>query len=279
MKTRLLLLASAILLIGPAAAHAADISRPVHKAQTVAPVAPLAPWVGWYGGITTGYGWGDPSADVNPANLPPAGPNGDFSTPDTFVPGAPFSLHTRPQGAFVGFLAGYNWQFQNIVIGWEADFAWTDLTDTQTGTFFSFVEYDAGVGGIRGNVTLDSKLRWLGTFRGRWGYVVGPVLPYITGGLAYGNLVSTITSSGAQFEDAVSVAFSGSQRFSDWLVGYTVGAGFDWNVSGNWRFRGEYLYVNLGGRDHITTGVPAVTIVRNDFDAHLARFAIIYRIP
>jgi outer membrane immunogenic protein len=278
MKTRLLLLASALLLIGPAVAHAADISRPVYKAQTVAPVAPIAPWAGWYGGVTAGYGWGDPSADVNPASFPPR-TGAPFSTIDAFVPGAPFSLHTRPEGAIAGLFLGYNWQFQNIVIGWEADFSWTDLTDTQTGSFFSFVDYDAGVGGIRGNVTLDSKLRWLGTFRGRWGYVVGPVLPYITGGLAYGNLISTITSSGTQFEDATSVAFSGTQRFSDWLVGYTIGAGFDWNVSGNWRFRGEYLYVNLGGRDHLTTGVPAVTIVRNDFDAHLARFAIIYRIP
>lgn len=278
MQTRLMIWAFTLLLIGTTA-HAADISRPIYKAQPVGPVTSVASWGGWYGGISAGYGWGDPSADVNPGSIRPLSATGPFSTVDAYVPGAPFTLHTRPEGAIAGLLIGYAWQFQNFVIGWEADFSWTDLTDSRTGSFFSFVDYDAGVGGITGNVTLESKLKWLGTVRGRWGYVMGPVLPYITGGLAYGNLVSTVTSAGAQFEDADSLAFLGSQRFSDWLVGYAVGAGFDWNVSGNWRFRGEYLYVNLGGRDHITTGVPAVTIVRNDFDAHLARFAVIYRIP
>jgi outer membrane immunogenic protein len=280
MKTRLLLLASAILLIGPAVAQAADIPRPAYKAQTVAPAAPFASWAGWYAGIGGGYGWGDPSADVNPGSITPIENTPPFGDVDGYTPASPFSLRTRPQGALATLLAGYNWQFQNFVVGFETDFSWSDLSDTDTRNYFSFVSYDAGDGGINGTVTLESRLRWLGTARGRWGYIVGPVLPYITAGLAYGNLVSTVTSSAVQFDQAGNTAaFSGTQRFSDWLIGYAVGGGFDWNVSGNLSFRAEYLYVNLGGRDHVTTGVPAVTIVRNDFDAHLARFAIIYRIP
>src|SRR5262245_49221611 len=109
MKTRLLFLASALLL-SSAAAQAADIPRPVYKAPAI--YAPTLNWAGWYGGVGGGYGWGDPSADVNPASItPPLGPG--FSTIDAYAPGAPFSLHTRPQGAIAFLLAGYNWQFQN----------------------------------------------------------------------------------------------------------------------------------------------------------------------
>ena len=114
--------------------------------------------------------------------------------------------------------------------------------------------------------------------RGRWGYVVGPVLPYITGGLAYGRVVSTITSNGVHFNDAgATVAYGSSASFSDWLLGYAVGAGFDWAVSSDWRFRAEYLFVSLQGGDHTVTGVAGVSALSNEMDVHLAKFAVIRR--
>jgi len=117
MKTRLLAVASALLLIG-SAAHAADIPRPITKAPSLV-VAPVAPWAGWYAGVQGGYGWGDPSADVNPGSISPF----PFAAIDARAFAAPFTLRTRPEGGFAGFLAGYNWQFQTIVLGIEADFS------------------------------------------------------------------------------------------------------------------------------------------------------------
>src|SRR4029078_8008674 len=100
MKTRLLAVASALLLIG-SAAHAADIPRPITKAPSLG-VAPVGPWAGWYAGVQGGYGWGDPSADVNPGSISPF----PFAAIDARAFAAPFTLRTRARGALRGFMYG-----------------------------------------------------------------------------------------------------------------------------------------------------------------------------
>jgi len=42
----------------------------------------------------------------------------------------------------------------------------------------------------------EHKIDWFGTVRGRFGYTMGPVLVYATGGLAYGEVNPTVTSPG-----------------------------------------------------------------------------------
>jgi hypothetical protein len=68
MKTRLLVLASALPLMGTAG-HAADIQRPITKTPKLSDVAPVASWSGSYAGVQGGYGWGDPSAYVDPISI------------------------------------------------------------------------------------------------------------------------------------------------------------------------------------------------------------------
>jgi len=253
--------------------HAADIPQPVYKAPVM---IPQLQWSGFYGGVGGGYAWGDPSVDVNPANvaLPPS-----TQALSSFTRGGPFTLYTQPSGGFATILIGYNWQLQNLVFGWEADFSAGDIHDSANGDFVNNAVFDTDVGQTRGAVSLESKLKWFGTLRARLGWSFGNLLPYVTGGLAYGRVTSDVVSSGVQILNGTNAGgYMSAISVSDTLVGYSVGAGFDWILAGQWRLRGEYLYINLPGGDHTITGVPAVTFVSNEMDAHLARVAIIYRL-
>jgi outer membrane immunogenic protein len=84
---------------------------------------------------------------------------------------------------------------------------------------------------------LNQKIDWFGTVRGRAGILVTPkVLLYATGGLAYGQVNSSETAG------LVSSVFSSSTT----NVGWTVGAGIEGAIGGNWTAKLEYLYVDLG---------------------------------
>ena len=72
-----------------------------------------------------------------------------------------------------GAVIGYNWQFNtNWVLGIEADIQGSAQRRSDNaiiaGTLF----------------TVDQKLPWFATARGRLGYAAGPWLVYVTGGAA-----------------------------------------------------------------------------------------------
>ncbi len=119
-------------------------------------------------------------------------------------------------GWLVGGTAGYNWQMGQTVLGLEGDVNWANIKGSTT-TFCPL-----------GCNTSDT---WLATFRGRIGYAFDRVLPYVTGGLAVGDIkASTPLLPGA----------------SQTNVGWTVGGGIEFAAAGNWSVKAEYLYVDLG---------------------------------
>jgi outer membrane immunogenic protein len=99
-----------------------------------------------------------------------------------------------------------------------------------------------------------ANLDWLGTTRGRVGFVVTPdnrFMIYGTGGVAYGG-----GSANFNFFDNTTGAFwSGNPSNS--RVGWTVGAGAEYAFTNNWTLRGEYLYADLGSTHFTTVGNAA----------------------
>ena len=77
----------------------------------------------------------------------------------------------------------------------------------------------------------ETRNNWLGTVRGRVGYAFDRVMPYVTGGLAVGDI------------EANQPGFAG---VSDTNVGWTVGGGIEAAIASNWTAKLEYLYVDLG---------------------------------
>lgn len=119
-------------------------------------------------------------------------------------------------GGVIGGTAGFNWQTGQVVLGAEGDVDWSGLSGT------------TAAGCPAGCTTRND---WLGTVRGRAGYAFDRFLPYVTGGLAAGDI------------RASPPGFSGASQTN---LGWTVGAGLEVAIAGNWSAKAEYLHVDLG---------------------------------
>ena len=200
---------------------AADLPRPSYKAPIYS--VPGYSWTGFYAGINGGYGWG----------------TSDWS-------GAGTTGSTKPKGALAGVTLGYNLQTGSWVWGLEADFDYSAMKGS-----------DSGGTGVCSGAGCETKLKYFGTGRGRLGYAGWDRwLPYVTGGVAYGNIKAT-------------PAFGGD--FSKGKVGWTVGGGVEYAVFANWTTKLEYLYADLGS---ISGGTPGNDVT---FKSHLVRAGLNYR--
>ena len=97
--------------------------------------------------------------------------------------------------------------------------------------------------------------------RGRLGYAGGRFMPFVTGGAAIGNIQATTP------------AFIGA---SSSQVGWTIGAGLEFAIAGNWTAKAEYLYVDLG---KFNCGLSCGVLPTNNvsFTTNLVRAGVNYR--
>jgi outer membrane immunogenic protein len=220
-------------------AFAADLSR---KAPNAA-LAPSDPWTGFYVGAAGGYGWGSGSTAVVPNAIEAGFGAGD----PAFGP-----LPSAPSfnGGVAGGEVGFNRRFGSLVAGLEADLSWSDLHGSSTATGVPFI-------GGTFQTTLDRKLDWFGTVRGRLGLLpTNDLLLYATGGFAYGGAKTTLT--GTNFVAPCSTGpincYSGST--SGVSAGWAAGAGLEFAFAPGWSVKAEYLHLDLGDRS-VTAFDPA----------------------
>ena len=212
---RVLLTTIGLLAFTVTGALAADLPRGMPaKAPAYVPVG--YNWTGFYLGINGGYGWG----------------RSDWSG---------FGGSANPSGGMAGLTGGYNWQTPGSpwVVGLEGDIDWSDLRGNFTNA--------ACLGGC------ETRNTWLGTVRGRFGYAMDRVMPYVTGGLAVGDV------------QANQGGFAGVR---DTKAGWTVGAGIEAALVGNWTAKVEYLHVDLGSVD---CGVACSVPTSASFNAEVVR--------
>jgi outer membrane immunogenic protein len=119
-------------------------------------------------------------------------------------------------GGLIGGTIGYNWQVNQIVVGAEGDIDWSGIKGTTT------VLCPAGC---------ETRNKWLVTARGRIGYAFDRFLPYITAGLAAGDITATRPG------------FPGGSNSN---AGWTAGLGLEVGVVSNVSVKAEYLYLDLG---------------------------------
>ncbi len=179
-------------LVAAQTAVAADLSvAPLYKAPPE-PYSPAYNWSGFYLGINGGGGWGNSHwQGIGNVGL---------------------------SGGLVGGTAGYNWQAGQTVLGLEGDVDWSGLQGTSSSALCP--------GG-----TCSTSDTWLSTVRGRLGYSFDHFLPYVTGGLAVGD---------------IKAAAPASPGGSNTNAGWTVGGGVEFALPGNWSAKAEYLHVDLG---------------------------------
>lgn len=184
---------------------------------------PITPWTGAYGGINFGLGG---HKFTYPGNgQVPEGAIGSDNTVNT------------SSGFLGGAQLGYQWQFNNqLVIGAETDFQWSSIAAN-----YSRVD-------LRNDYEWDlrkTQLLYFGTLRARMGYAFGPVLPYLTGGLAYGR-TSAYDEEGGDIQTNGTFEPTTIGRAASIKWGWTVGAGVEYAIDQRFRVKAEYLVVDLG---------------------------------
>ena len=76
-------------------------------------------------------------------------------------------------------------------------------------------------------------------------------------GLTYNNWLFFGTAGGGWAHDKISGNIAGSPfASSQWLSGWTAGAGVEWSIAPNWSTKFEYLHYGLGSPNSLGT-VPA----------------------
>ena len=195
-------------------AVAADIAEPAPEPVAEEVVA-IYDWTGGYVGVHKGGSW----------------VRGEFS-----VPG--FEEKEHFNGFLLGGFAGYNYMWDNILIGAEGDvsYNWNDKN------------FNLG-GGVRGDAGTD----WQGSLRARVGYAFDRTLIYKTAGWAMTN--AHVDTRGNNQE----------RTFNGW----TVGAGVEWAATDNIFIRGEYRY-----NDYDSKNIRGVKV---NLSQHQALFGVAYK--
>jgi opacity protein-like surface antigen len=220
---------------------------------------PFVTWSGLYAGLNAGYAGGHSdqtdrgfptsiapaagSATTAPSAASPTAPSyffdgagGTITLSKSHSPrpigGSPIVItetgdgHYSVGGGLIGGTLGYNWQRDRWVVGIEGDYAWADVAGRSSACGSnSATLHPCGT-------SLDS----LSTFRGRIGYAVGStgsLLPYLTGGAAFGNVRG--------WDSLMSVSGSSVRP------GWTAGVGIEAMITPQWTAKLEYLHADFGG--------------------------------
>ena len=188
------------------------------------PAPPTATWTGFYAGAHLGGVW-----QLNEASIIGSGEN-DEGPWDPFYNGSLGKAHGA--GFIGGGQFGFNWQMGTTLLGFEASLSGLSGNATASN------DYNNGVGA--GN-TIESRIDWLATFRGRAGWLMHPdTLLYATGGLAVGGVKNAASPSGLA-DPGYNTATQSKTK-----TGYVVGAGMEHKLNRDWSVAVEGLYVDLG---------------------------------
>jgi outer membrane immunogenic protein len=252
---------SAALSVGSAVA--ADL--PSRKAPPYFPPPPPPPpmWTGFYVGLNAGGTWSE-SNSITSTSAPifNAGVGGAQPFQATITALSNFISPVGKNGGFIGGgQVGYNWQFASaFVMGVEADIQ--GVAGSRGSAVISGALLIPGFAQSTAQIASVSRsVDYLGTVRGRIGYLVTPtLLAYGTGGLAYGGVNANTTITQALIPNSISTpVWFGGNSFSNTRAGWTAGGGLEWMFIPNWSAKVEYLYYDLGSVTN--QGSPLVTLL------------------
>ncbi|HXH45001.1 MAG TPA: hypothetical protein VNK51_14275 [Bradyrhizobium sp.] len=213
-------------------------------------------WAGPYIGAYFGAGAGrvTESSTGSFGNTSVSTNAGVVTSSSTFRGTTASNLSGDVTGSMVDLFAGYNWQAGNIVAGGQIEgtvFSDVALKPFGNQTFNSVstnvllgavTSTTAGSGTVQSNQQLRSRVGLIG----RLGFLARPdLLLYGLGGLELGHFT---------FADSAD-PFGGDNN--KWVAGYTVGAGGELKLTGNWSLRGEYRYLNFGFNRSAATSAAA----------------------
>lgn len=221
-----------------------------------------ASWTGFYAGVQVGQGSqpGDASETIRfDTNLD--GVYGDTvrtaAGADAFTPGfcGGAAITALPADGCVGdnkrleggAHLGYDYQVgDGFLVGVVADYNRTSLRDSVSSFSSTPARY-----------TMTRELRDAASLRARAGVITGETLIYATGGLAYGKLRNSFsTSNGAN-------SFTGNGNESGF--GYALGGGVEQRLAKKFTIGLQYLYRSIAAGDYVVRAGPGTAGLTNPF--------------
>jgi outer membrane immunogenic protein len=244
--------------------------------KQVAPAPPPAcpNWTGFYTGVFGGYKFSsvDTDLDLGGGWAPPIAAIIERHQPDNL----------DNSGGEAGGLIGYNYQWNNWVLGIEAAGGYLWARDSKATGTFDLLEIRNPIEAF--NVDNSFKTHYLVTVAPRIGYAFCRWLPFVTGGVAIGDLDYSwsISDVGAISHGLGFLRESGSK--SETNAGWMVGGGLEYALTDHWHLRAQYQYIDLGSVEFDTSGVGSFSTAPDftghheaELREHNASFAIIYQ--
>ena len=296
------------LALSAASAFAADL--PALKAPP--PAAAVVPmWTGFYAGLNIGYGFGGSGSAAsngwetyNQYATAQLGPRSATMTNAGNVGGLGFAntgtASQNQSGVIGGGQIGYNLQYgKSFLVGLEADFqgagiggkgSFSGLGRNNVYHTYPTDPTKASIwhseNAFAGTTNISSGLNWLGTLRGRLGYLVTPsLLVFGTGGLTYGGAYANVNSYGATqyipwahlgHEPITMTSFFGNASASSVLVGWNAGGGLEWMFMQNWSAKAEAFYYDLGSMNLSGSGYQLAANPTNNAAAYMSQTRVSY---
>jgi outer membrane immunogenic protein len=206
-------------------------------------------WTGFYIGAHIGGAWGN--FDVRNT------PEGNGNAFDEGSPGSQYKL--EPESFIGGFQAGYNRQYGALVYGIEADVSFANGRESLR------------LETVPPDDFARAKIGTFGTVTGRLGYAASRWMPYVKGGLAFGEVR---VSAGDLIGGTGAVDLTDETSKSATRTGWTVGAGLEWAMTNNWTLKAEYNFVDLGS---FKSGNLDGDVFKHSLDMHVAKFGVNYK--
>jgi len=248
-------LIGALLVLALAPRAFADDFDVLRGSQPVGPPA-YPRWSGFYVGGQAAYVSGE--ADFGTATQPLVA----YILRDTFIEDtfgvSDWTTLGKSGGNSTGFggFVGYNTQWEDVVLGLEANYTRTNWTASSTDSISRHMDS----GGTRYAATVDANsainLIDYTSIRGRAGYVMGRFMPYALVGFVVGRANITNSATVTETEtDITSGTLTGAlgpttdanNQSDKFIYGYSAGLGMDVALARNIFVRGEYEFVQFFG--------------------------------
>jgi len=215
---------------------------------------------GFYVGANGGGTFGRLRVDTNPA----FSPTGYFASSSTPAIASASNQTIKPNGFNAGGVIGYSHQWDNFVLGLEADFGSMNLSgSTSTGPIQYPCCPPTPTSPNNFTVVQTAKTSWMFSMRPRFGVAFNRFLVYGTIGAAFTNVKYT-----ALFTDTFATAHENAS-LDETRPGWIVGGGGEYRFTHHLSLKGEYLYADFGEASvpsaNLTAFTPPIAFPSNVF--------------
>lgn len=249
-------LVAAVMLGAVSSAHAADMPDFLRGGFTEGLSHTRVNWQGFYVGGQGGFGTSDLNFTGATQSVAAHLLSGTAIEAFGGVAEWPLLGKVSVHGNGFGGFAGYNAQWDDVVIGAELSYLHGKFGGSQTDSMSRF--FSAG-GGYTDSVTYDATASMhisdMATARLRAGYSVGSFLPYVFGGVALGqaDIIRTAHIFGVQVNPNAAPGFTNvpfdlsatDAKNSHFIYGYSGGLGIDVMLISCLFLRAEWEYVRF----------------------------------